>query len=905
MKFISLFFLLAIILIVNLTAASPANGVKSYNRIADTILRKLDTIKDRKLIKGKKSAATSRTKSAVTKSDTTKKGANGLQSMVTSHAEDSTIVDKVHEVSYLYGRARVVYEDFELDADYIRIDQKNHLLFAKGSIDPVTKRYVGRPISKQKTDKPVYSDSLLFDYKTKKGKVWNPASEQGGNYISGGQSKKLNENEVAFDHSLFSTCALPFPDTHFGIVITKGIAEKKRIISGPAYLEIEGIPLPLAIPFGFFPKPDQQASGVIIPTFGEDQKLGFYLRNFGYYLGISDYLDLTSMGTVYSKGSYELNTTAHYLKRYKYGGTVSLSYGSHNYGLQGDPPTKDFNVTWNHSQDPNANPGSTFSASVNAGTSSFYRNSPGQTNYNIQSLTQNNLRSTINYSKSWAGTPFNLSVGLSHSQDLSLKTISLELPTLSFTMASLNPFDSKDRLGEQKWYQKINVSYNLQATNSVSNIQEAVLFKGSNLIKNLQTRATHNIPIGFSTTLLHYFQFNSSFNYTEHWYLQTIRKRFARGSITGNDSLATDTLSGFKRAGQYSLSAGFSTKLYSQINFKKGNLTAIRHVMTPSVSFGYNPDFSDPSYGYYKTIVSNAAIPYPYTSLTYSVFPDGFPSAGKQAGIGFSLDNTIEAKFKPKTTDTSGLPRKVPILQGLTFSTFYNFAADSMRLQPISFSAHTAILNQKVNLSFFGSLDPYVSLLNDSISDGQIHRAVHRINRYSFQDGRFPTLTNFSVSISGSLNSTSFKPHAPIVPPGANLGNITPQQAQRLAVINSDPSAYVDFNIPWNISFNYSFSYNNNIINTNTTNTIMLSGDVNLSAKWKIQYNTNYDIRAGKLAVTSFSIYRDLHCWDLNFQWVPFGIYKSYNVTLKVKAAILQDLKLSKRSDYTSNQAFN
>jgi hypothetical protein len=888
-----------------MTAASNARGAKNYNPIADTILRKLDTIKDRKLIKGKKSAATSRTKSAAAKSDTTKKGASGLQSMVTSHAEDSTIVDKVHEISYLYGRARVVYEDFELDADYIRVDQKNHLLFAKGSIDPITRRYVGRPISKQKNDKPVYSDSLLFDYKTKKGKVWNPASEQGGNYISGGQSKKLNENEVAFDHSLFSTCDLPYPDTHFGIVITKGIAEKKRIISGPAYLEIEGIPLPLAIPFGFFPKPDQQASGVIIPTFGEDQRLGFYLRNFGYYIGISDYLDLTNMGTIYSKGSYELNTTAHYLKRYKYGGTVSLSYGSHNYGLQGDPPTKDFNVTWSHSQDPNANPGSTFSASVNAGTSSFYRNSPGQTNYNIQSLTQNNLRSTINYSKNWAGTPFNLSVGLSHSQDLTNKTISLELPTLSFTMASLNPFDSKDRLGEQKWYQKINVSYSLQATNSVSNVQEAVLFKGDNLLKNLQTRAVHNIPVGFSTTLAKYFQFNSSFNYSEHWYLQTIRKRFARGSITGSDSLATDTLSGFKRAGQYSLSAGFSTKLYSTINFKKGNLTAIRHVMTPSVSFGYNPDFSDPSYGYYKTIVSNAAVPYPYNALTYSIFPDGFPSAGKQAGIGFSLDNTIEAKFKPKTTDTSGMPRKVPILQGLSFSTFYNFAQDSLRLQPISFSAHTAVFNQKVNLSFFGSLDPYVTQVHDSISNGQLQRFTRRINRYTFQDGRFPQLTNFSVSISGSLNSTSFKPHTPVPPMGATMGNITPQQAQRLAVINSDPSAYVDFNVPWNISFNYSFSYNNNIINTNTTNTIMLSGDVNLTAKWKIQYNTNYDIRAGKLAVTSFSIYRDLHCWDLNFQWVPFGIYKSYNVTLKVRAAILQDLKLSKRSDYTSNQAFN
>lgn len=324
-------------------ASSPKRLVYINVQKADTII-KSDTTKKAKATKGKKSKANSGTKNGTASTDTTKKGSNGgLQSKVTSHAEDSVITDKVHDITYLYGEARVTYEDFELDADYIRLDQKNHLIFARGSYDPVTKRYVGRPISKQNKDKPVESDSLLFDYKTKKGRVFNPASEQDGNFLSGGEVKKLNETEVAYSNTTFSTCDLPQPDTHFGIVITKGIGEKNRIISGPAYLEIEGIPLPLAIPFGFFPKPDQRASGVIIPTFGEDQKLGFYLRNFGYYIGISDYLDLTNTGTIYSKGSYELNTTAHYLKRYKYGGNISLSYGSHNYGLEGDPAQKDFN----------------------------------------------------------------------------------------------------------------------------------------------------------------------------------------------------------------------------------------------------------------------------------------------------------------------------------------------------------------------------------------------------------------------------------------------------------------------------------------------------------------------------------------------------------------------------------
>jgi lipopolysaccharide assembly outer membrane protein LptD (OstA) len=905
LKFTSLFFLLAIILIAQVTA-SPHTGKPYYRWLkADTII-KTDTTKNQKLNKGKKSKPNVGTKSTIDKKDTIKKDSSGLQSQVISHADDSVITDNVHKVTYLYGNARVKYEDFELDADYIRVDQVNHLLFAKGSIDPITHRYIGRPISKQGKDKPLESDSLLFNYNTKKGKVYNPASEQDGNYISGGQMKKLNETEVAYRNVIFSTCDLPYPDTHFGIVITRGIAEKNRIISGPAYLEIEGIPLPLAIPFGFFPKPNQRTSGVIIPTFGEDQRLGFYLRNFGYYVGISDYVDLTNSGTLYSKGAYEINEQIHYLKRYKYGGNISLTYGSHNYGVVGDPPTKDFNITWSHSQDPNSNPGSTFSAQVNAGTSTNYQHNISSQGgaLSLQSLTQNNLRSSINYSKTWAGTPFNLSVGLSHSQDLTRKTITMQLPTLNFSMSSLSPFDSKDRLGEQKWYQKLSLSYNFQASNEVNNVAESQLFKGSTFAKQLQTRAVHNIPLGLSLNVFKKFQFSSSVNYTEHWYLQTVNKHFARGSISGADSIAIDTVTGFKRAGMYSLSTSLSTKVYSTILFKKGNLLAIRHVMTPTVSFSYTPDFSSPGYGYYKTIVSNAAVPYPYNSQIYSIFPDGFPSAGKQAGIGFNLDNNLEIKMKPKTTDTSGKPRKIPILQGFTLSTFYNFAQDSLRLSPISFSAHSAIFNQKVNLSFYGSFNPYVTQVLDSISNGQLSRYSRTINRYTFQDGRFPTLTSMSFSMSGSLNSSTFKPHAPVLPVNS-IQTINPQQAQRLAVINSDPSAYIDFNVPFNLSFNYTFSYNNQYTSTSVNNTIQLSGDVTLTTNWKIQYSTNYDIRAGKLAISQFTIYRDLHCWDLNISWVPFGLYKSYNVTLKVKAAILQDLKLSKRSDYTSNQSFS
>jgi lipopolysaccharide assembly outer membrane protein LptD (OstA) len=344
--------------------------------------------------------------------DTTRKNLSGLESDVKYNAEDSIHADAVNNIIYLYGKARVTYTTFELDADYIKLDRKNNTVYASGVIDPKSKRLVGRPIFKQKEDSPVVADSIRFNYVTQKVLVFNAFSEQEGNFLSGGKAKVLNDGEIAYHKMMYSTCNLPYPHNHFGIVITKGIAEKNQIISGPAYLTIEGVPLPLAIPFGFFPKPNKRASGIMLPSFSEDQRLGFALRNFGYYLGLSDYIDLTTMGSVFSKGSYELNTSARYLKKYKYQGDLSLSYGSHKYGLETDPPVKDFNIRWSHSQDANARPGTTFSASVNAGTSSFYANSPSQTNYNLQQLTQNNLSSSIAYGKTWAGTPFNLNAGV-------------------------------------------------------------------------------------------------------------------------------------------------------------------------------------------------------------------------------------------------------------------------------------------------------------------------------------------------------------------------------------------------------------------------------------------------------------------------------------------------------------
>ncbi len=921
MRFIKFLFPVLIIIISFFSAFSLSitRFTKKYKLSGTDTIIQLDSSKkrDRVFLKkdtvpakgknGKKTGVKKASGKNVSKTDTTVKAKGDLGSTVKYTAEDSIVADQVNNIIYLYGKARITYEDAAIDADYIKLDQKNHNVYARGNVNPKNKRYFGKPILKQKNDSPVTADSLVFDYVTKKAKIYQAFSEQQGNYISGGQAKKLNEDEIAYRNILFSTCNLPYPDTHFGIVITKGIAEKNQIISGPAYLEIEGVPLPVAIPFGFFPKPDKRTSGIILPSFGEDAQLGFNLRNFGYYMGFGDKFDLTNYGSIYSKGSFELSSDARYFDRYKYSGNLVLSFGYHKYGLETDPAAKDFNIRWSHTQNPNAHPGSTFSASVNAGTRTYYSNNASTVNYNLTALTQNNLRSSVAYQKVWAGTPFNLSISAEHSQDLSTGTISVDLPRFTFNVASINPFDSKSRVGEQKWYQRINVQYTLTGDNRVSAIPESQ-FLTKQVFKRFQNGLQQNIPVSLSLNVLKYFQFSSSVNYNEVDYLQTIRKRYARGNTTGVDSLVTDTVPGFRRAGSYSVSTGLSTKVYGNLVFRKGWLKQIHHVMTPSLSFQYRPDYNNNSYGYFQNVVSNPAIPYPYSLTRYSIFDNSLyqgPSGGRSAGLALSVDNTVEAKVRAKSTDTTNTDRKIPILQGLSFSTFYNFVADSLKLSPINVTGRTALFNQKLGINFSAVFDPYTTIIKDSISNGQIKKYQLLTNRYTLESGKLPTLTAFSISSNFSLNSNSIKNQNQQRTQNQNNANtlqgINAQQAGQLAMINRDPNAFVDFNIPWNVSLNYNFTYYNTGINTSINNSVNVNGDFNVTPKWKLQYTSGYDFRLNKISTTSLSIYRDLHCWDLAFQWIPFGYYKYYSVDLRVKASILQTLKLNKRKDYYNN----
>lgn len=842
------------------TASPSDNEVKAARLSTDTI--KLDTIP--------------------------KKSNQGgaFTSKVSYSAEDSIKADINNNIVFLYGKAKVKYEDFELEADYIKLDQKNNTIFAKGLINPKTKVYSGKPLLTQGAEPPLTTDSLFFNYKTKKGKSFGIFTDVEGGYLQAAQFKKNQYDEGFFKRGIYSTCNLPHP--HFGIHITRGIATDKQIITGPAFLVIEDIPLPLGVPFGFFPKPNRRSGGLLFPTFGEDTR-GFFMRDLGYYLGLNDYWDLSTRGTLYSKGSYELGTAARYRKNYKYDGSLNFRFASTKNGVEGTEsfkrPNKDFNLTWSHSQSPLANPGTTFSASVNAGTGSYFSNTGAAGTYNPTEIARNTLSSSISYGKVFANGLFNFSSSLSHSQDIEQQTVFLDLPRFSLNMTTINPFDTKDRAGEQKWYQRLSLGYSMQGSNSI-NTKEYKLFKKESL-KDFRNGIQHDIPINLSLNILKYFQFNSGMQYSEKWYLQTIRKRL--NPVASGFKQVTDTIQGFSRVYDYSLNTGLSTKVYGKFNFKKGNLMALRHIMTPSVNFNYRPDFGSSRFGYFQNLQGDTS----KNVTRYSIYENavfGSPSSGRVAGIGFSVDNNVEAKVRSDADSTKN-SINIPILQSLTFSGSYNFAAENFKLSTIGFSGRTSFFKEKIGLNFYGTLDPY-----------KLDDLGNRIDKYTIESGKLARLTNFGLSTDFSLNSKAAQKR------GEKLNdldkgkqNLSRAQQEELNAISRDPNAFVDFNIPWNVNAAYSFNYSKSGLQSNISNTLNVSGDFNVTPKWKVQYTSGYDFQLNKLSLTQFSIYRDLHCWDLSFRWSPIGTYKFYSVDLRVKASILQDLKLSKRRDAYNN----
>jgi hypothetical protein len=787
---------------------------------------------------------------------------------------------------FMSNNAQVKYKDIELKAAYIELNRDSNLIYAVGKPDS-TGAIAGKPIFKQ-GEQEFEADEVRYNYKTKKGIVTGVVTEQEGGFVHSGRTKLLNDSTYCLRNGKYTTCDAVHP--HFWLEMTKAkVLSNKKIVTGPAYLVIEDLPLYFVfIPFGFFPNSPKFSSGLLMPSYGDEINRGFFLRDFGYYWAANDYFDASIKGDLYSKGSRGIKLHTNYRLRYKFSGAFDLKYYKNVFGDKGLPDYKtqnDFAITWSHSMDSKSSPSQTFSASVNFSTSSFDQNN----SYTTENYLTNTKQSSISYSKRWENSPFTLSGNARHSQNSRDTTISLTLPQITFNMSRLYPFKFLNRSGKSKWYDKIGVSYSMDMQNTINTKENKLL--SSSLVKNWQNGIKHSIPVSTNLKALKYITISPSFNYGERWYTQQIRKRY---NPTTKLIEISDTLYGFTLNYDYSFSLGASTKIYG--NFiplnPKSKIKGIRHVMTPNISISLKPDFSNPSFGMYETIeyFDDKGLPVSYRYPYHEGSIYGTAGAGRSGSIGFNINNTLEMK-KLNTKDTTSKEAftKIKLLDQLSLSGSYNLAADSLNLSNINIAARTKVAG--VDLNFGAILDPY------AMQDG------HLINQFEFsKNGKLARLTSANMSFGLSFKSKEAKEKEKVEE------KLTPEQKneldqKKIRERSGDIPEYADFSVPWDVSFNYSFRYNKPDPEKSSmiTQTVDFNGNVSMTKQWKIGFSSGLDVQKLQVTFTQFNIFRDLHCMQMSLNLVPFGYRQSYSFTIRATSSLLQDLKLSKRQSSYDN----
>ncbi|QZE13170.1 LPS-assembly protein LptD [Halosquirtibacter laminarini] len=817
-------------------------------------------------------------KQDTTRNDSIAKKSNTIDAQIISTGKDSIVVMPRKGKTVYYGDASVIYKDLSLKAAYIEMTMDSSEIFAKGMPDS-TGTIIGKPIFKQGSDE-FDAETIRYNFKTKKGIVSGVVTEQEGGTVKGGKTKMLNDSVFCMVNGRYSTCD-HIDHPHFYLQLTKAkVIKNKKIISGPAYLVIEDVSLKfLFIPFGYFPNQKKYSSGILIPSYGEEQNRGFFLRDLGYYWAASPYFDFQALTDIYSNGSWGIKGKSSYKKRYKFNGNFNLQYYSNIFGEKGITTGKlayrkqnQFSVRWNHSQDSKANPTQNFSASVNLSSQSF--NQDNATNYNdYLSSTQN---SSISYSKNWPGTPFSFTSTLNASQNTSDSTINLTLPNISFNMSRVRPFKRENMVGGAKWYDNLSLSYSLTMANSINTKQDQLM--SSSLSKDWRNGVKHSIPISTSVRFLKYITATPSFSYNERWYTYSSEQyRMSDGKV------GKDTIPGFTRDFDYSFSIGTSTTLYGMYQpiSKNSKIKGIRHVMRPSISLSYRPDFSDPKYGMYGSYIDKNGKEVKYSYHSDGIY--GYAGSGKSGTISFSLDNNIEMKVLNTKDTTSNEPyKKIPLLDQLSFNTSYNLMADSLNLSPIQVRGRTKVAG--ININFGTTLDPYYFDKN----------AGTRVNKFLVNEtGRLVRATNANLSFGMDFHSKKGE---------AKKNNDSDKQVE-------DPYMhmthnYADFDVPWNFSFDYALNYSHYDPRNDASisQTLNFNGDFNLTKKWKFSFNSGYDLQKREFTFTRFSIFRNLHCWQMSFDMVPFGYRQSYTFTIQASSSMLKDLKLTKRKSFYDKQ---
>ena len=849
---------------------------------------------------------------------------NGIDAPVKYSAEDSLVYDAESGTAYLYGNSKVDYENMKLTSDKVHMNLDKSTVRATGTVDSTAEGGIkGKPVFTMGKDE-YKSDTMAFNFKSKKGLIKGVYTEQQDGFLSGEVGKRDSTGSIYLQHGRYTTCDKPHPDFYIALSRAK-VRPGKDVVFGPAYLVVADVPLPLAIPYGFFPFSKKYSSGFIMPSYGDESDRGFYLRDGGYYFAISDKWDLKLLGEIYTKGSWGVSAASNYRKRYRYSGSFLFSYQDSKTGDKGLPDfaeQESFKIQWNHRQDPKANPYSSLAASVNFATSSYERNNLNSM-YNPQTLTQSTRTSSVSWSTGFSSIGLSLSATTNLAQNMRDSSIQITLPDLNISLSRFYPFKRKHLVGKERWYEKISMSYTGQLANSISTKEDKLLH--SNLIKDWKNAFQHTIPVQANFTLFNYINVTPSFNFTDRMY----SKKVTRGwDNTLQKEVVRDTTYGFHNVYNWSMSVGASTKLYGfWVPNRKlfgDKIQAIRHVITPQVSFSYAPNFGARRYGYYDSYQYTDAsgnvklVEYsPYQDELYSV-----PGKYKTEMISWDVSNNIEMKIK-SDKDTTGY-KKISIIDELGASMSYNAAADyhrwsdlSMRLRLKWWKNYTFSMNAQF-ATYAYELDangkPYVGN-HTEWGYGRLPRFQGMSQNFSFTlnpeklkkwFGRKDDKDDDKVSVDSDGPDTNIESN---MDDDLEKGKYAAKK-KRGNIAETDDDGYMSFNMPWSLTIGYGITMRENTagrFNTKTmrypykfTQTLNFSGNIRISDGWNINFSSGYDFENHAMSMTTASLSRDLHCFNMSAS-VVLAPYTSYNFTFRCNAATLTDaLKYDKRSGITN-----
>lgn len=805
---------------------------------------------------------------------------DSLDAPVEYSAADSAIIKVPSRQFYLYGKANVKYTDNVLDANTIHYDQQSQVMSAYGGSD-TAKNPLNLPTLTQGGSKAI-SDSIRFNLKTGRGLTKNSYYQEGEMYVFAQKLKKMDKDVSFAYQARFTTCNLDTPHFAFHTKRVK-IINNKFAVSGPAYPEFEGVPMPVAIPFGIFPLAKGRHSGLLPPQFTSNDSYGLGLEGLGYYKVFGDNWDVTTRANIYTYGGWALYINPKYMKRYKYNGNLNLSILKskilNSSTAAGEEFTNNtsFQINWSHSTDTRARPGTSFTASVNAGSTKYNSFVPNNAMQNFQ----NQLSSSITYSKSWDQGKYNLTASANHSQNNNLRLVSVTLPTIAFTAATFYPFQKKESVGTAKWYEKLGISYSGNLLNQVAFYDSAFSFR--KLIDTAQWGVQHNIPITLTLPAVGPLIFAPSVSYSEKWYGQKILRNWNPKT----DTVDTHIDRGFFAAREMTFGLSTNTRIFG--TYDLGKTTKLRHEIKPFFSLNYKPDLVKKYY--YNLQVDTSGRTTRLSEFEGSVV--GGYSEGQFGGFNFGFDNLFEMKVKNNKDTTGDAPtKKIKLIDGLSFNTGYNFFADSLKWSPVAISFRSTLF-EKINITGSASIDPY-----------KVDSFGNRVNQLLWSKGSLGRFTSGNISVSSSFQSKASddrkdKDRLP------NDQTMTPDEQQRqLDYVRSNPAEFVDFNIPWSLqtslSVNFSrlrtpdFSGYYTQINTN----LSLNGDFSLTPKWKLGGSTYYDFKGGSIQTLTMFITREMHCWQMAINVTPVGPYKSFNITLNPKSGILRDLKVNRTRQF-------